>query len=45
LEKLGEMNVKEVECDGVDQGWVLVNMVITFGFIEGREFLDKWSNS
>jgi hypothetical protein len=24
------MNIKEVKCDGIDQGWVLVNMVIAF---------------
>jgi hypothetical protein len=41
LEKLSEMNIEEVKYNGVHQGWVLMNVVVAFGFIEGRDFLGK----
>jgi hypothetical protein len=44
LVKLSEMNIKEVKCDGIYQGWVLMNVVIAFELIECREFLDKWKD-
>jgi hypothetical protein len=47
LEKLGDVNIKEVEFDGVEQvgvgggDGIIVNMAITCGFIKAKEFLGK----